>query len=153
MRVLLDTNVVVSALLFLGPPRRLLRALSLPPFELWTSRPLLRELAAVLAYAKLGAAAARTGRTVEELVEGYASQVFIAQEDVLLPVAFAADPSDAVVIAAAHAVHAAWLVTGDRHLLAAPEAISCEVLTVGDALMRMASMGAPDSAPSESEGV
>jgi predicted nucleic acid-binding protein len=130
MRVLLDTNVVVSALPFFGPPRRLL-----------------------LAYAKLGAVVARTGRTVEELVEGYASQAFIAQEDVLLPVAFAADQSDAVVIAAAHAVHATWLVTGDRHLLAAPEAISCEVLTVGDALMRMASTGAPDSAPSESEGV
>jgi predicted nucleic acid-binding protein len=42
MRVLLDTNVVVSALLFPGPPRRLLRTLSGPPFELWTSRPLLR---------------------------------------------------------------------------------------------------------------
>jgi len=106
MRVLLDTNVVVSALLFFGPPRRLLRALSVPPFELWTSRPLLRELAAVLAYARLGAAVARTDRTVEELVEGYASQAFIAHEDVLLPVAFTADPSDAAVIAAAHAVHA-----------------------------------------------
>ena len=41
VRVLLDTNAVVSALLFGGTPRELLRMLCSPPFELWTSRPLL----------------------------------------------------------------------------------------------------------------
>ena len=39
MRVVLDTNVVVSALLFGGPPRELLRLLCNPAFEVWTSRP------------------------------------------------------------------------------------------------------------------
>jgi predicted nucleic acid-binding protein len=39
MRVVLDTNVVVSALLFGGPPRELLRLLCSPAFEVWTSRP------------------------------------------------------------------------------------------------------------------
>ncbi len=34
MRVLLDTNVVVSALLFGGEPRALLRVLSGSPFEM-----------------------------------------------------------------------------------------------------------------------
>ena len=145
MRVLLDTNVVVSALLFFGPPRQLLNALSLPPFELWTSRPLLRELAATLAYPKLQTAVARTGRTVEELVAAYVSQVFLAPERLLLPVTFPTDPSDAAVIAAANAVRAEWLITGDRHLLSARETLACETLTVGDALIRVARTETPGS--------
>jgi predicted nucleic acid-binding protein len=96
MRVLLDTNVVVSALLFPGPPRRLLRALSAPPFELWTSRPLLRELAATLAYRKLATAVTRTGAAVEDLVESYASQAFVLPDEALVATAFPVDPSACV---------------------------------------------------------
>jgi len=136
MRVLLDTNVVVSALLFPGPPRRLLRTLSAPPFELWTSRPLLRELAATLAYRKLAAAVARTGLPVEDLVESYAGQTLVVPDEELTSVPFPADPSDAAVIAAAKAARVDWLVTGDRHLLDAQQPTSCSVLRVTEALAR-----------------
>jgi putative PIN family toxin of toxin-antitoxin system len=69
MRVVPDTNVVVSALLFPGAPRALVRRLCHPPFQLWTSRPLLRELAGTLAHRKLRAAVARTTMSVELLVQ------------------------------------------------------------------------------------
>lgn len=136
MRVLLDTNVVVSALLFAGPPRRLLRALSAPPFELWTSRPLLRELAATLAYWKLAAAVTRTGATVEDLVESYVGETFVLPDEELIAAAFPVDPSDAVVIAAAKAARVDWLVTGDRHLLDAQQMVPCHILRVAEALAR-----------------
>ncbi len=136
MRVLLDTNVVVSALLFPGVPRHLLRALCSPPFELWTSRPLLRELAVTLASRKLTAAVAGTGQTIQDLLQAYAGHAFVVPDDVLVPVEFEPDPSDAAVIAAARGAGAEWLVTGDRHLLNAQEAMPCRVLTVADALAR-----------------
>jgi hypothetical protein len=138
--VLLDTNVVVSALLFGGTPRVLLRTLSSPEFELWTSRPLLRELATVLSHQKLQSALARTGFAVESLVQAYASQAFVAPDASLPEVTFASDPGDAPVVAAALAAKADWLVTGDRHLLEAKEALGVEVLRIGEALERAAAL-------------
>jgi putative PIN family toxin of toxin-antitoxin system len=142
MRVLLDTNVIVSALLFPGPPRRLLRVLSSPPFEIWTSRPLLRELAATLAYRKLASAISGRGLSVEDLVEGYASQSFVVPDEELASIPFPADPSDAAVVAAAKAARVEWLVTGDRHLLDAQQAMPCPVLRVAEALARTAGLRA-----------
>jgi len=136
MRVLLDTNVVVSALLFGGPPRELLRLLCSSPFELWTSRPLLRELAATLSRDKLASAMGQTGLAVETLVQAYASQTFVVPDAALKPVAFAPDASDEIVLAATKAAQADWLVTGDRHLLDASDMITSTVLTVADALVR-----------------
>jgi len=139
MRVLLDTNAVISALLFGGSPRKLLRLLCNDPFELWTSRPLLRELAATLSHQKLASALDQSGLTVETLVQAYASQTFVVSDAALEPVEFAPDPSDQVVLAAAQAAHADWLVTGDRHLLDASEIIHSTVLTVAKRLLVLAS--------------
>jgi len=136
VRVLLDTNVVISALLFGGAARTLLRRLSNPPFELWTSRPLLRELAAALSHAKLSRAVARTGLDTETLTQAYASQAFVVPEAALHPANFAADPRDAPVVAAALAAKVDWLVTGDSHLLDAREILPCEVLTIAHAQER-----------------
>jgi uncharacterized protein len=52
MRLVLDTNVVASALLWDGPPRRLLHAGRGEGLMLFTSLPLLQELADVLARQK-----------------------------------------------------------------------------------------------------
>ena len=136
MRVLLDTNVVVSALLFGGSPRALLRLFCDRPFELWTSRPLLRELAATLSHRKLAPVVHEIGLAVETLVQAYASQTFVVPDAALEPVVFAPDPDDAIVLAAAEAADADWLITGDRHLLDAKEKIASTVLTVAQALVR-----------------
>ena len=48
MRVLLDTNVLVSAILFGGSPRQLLEAALAGELDLVTSQPLLAELETVL---------------------------------------------------------------------------------------------------------
>jgi putative PIN family toxin of toxin-antitoxin system len=135
MRVLLDTNVVISALLFGGSPRELLRLLCNDPFELWTSRPLLRELAAALAHERLTSALDQAGLTVETAVQAYASRTFVVSDAALEPVEFMPDPSDHIVLSAGEAAHADWLVTGDRHLLDASEIIHPSVLTVARALV------------------
>jgi len=140
MRVLLDTNVVVSALLFGGVPRALLRLLCERPIELWTSRPLLRELADTLTHPKLRSAVGRTGLSVEALAQAYVGQCLVVPDTTLEETAFAPDPSDAVVIAAAIASRAHWIITGDKHLLEWKGPVPCEVLSVREALERVASV-------------
>jgi len=130
----------VSALLFPGPPRRLLRALSASPFECWASRPLLRELAATLAYQKLAVPVSKTGLPVEDLVESYAGQTLVVPDEDLTTVPFPTDPSDAAVLAAARAARVEWVVTGDRHLLDAQQLTFCSVLRVTEALARAAEL-------------
>jgi putative PIN family toxin of toxin-antitoxin system len=137
MRVLLDTNVVVSALLFGGHPRELLRLLCDPLFELWTSRPLLRELGATLSHPKLAPALERTEITVERLVQAYAAQALVVPDHALSTASFPEDPSDADVIAAAEAAAVDWLVSGDHHLLGNPQVIPGTVLSVTDALTQV----------------
>jgi putative PIN family toxin of toxin-antitoxin system len=55
MRLVLDTNVVASALLRSGPPRQLLQAARERRVELFTSTPLLAELTDVLGRPKFAA--------------------------------------------------------------------------------------------------
>ncbi len=144
MRVLLDTNVVVSAVLFGGEPRVLLRALSSPPFELWTSRPLPRELARALGHDKLQGPVSRSGFTVERLTQAYASRTFAVPDAALSEADFPPDPDDAVVIATARAAAADWLVTDDHRLLDHRETVPCDVLTIRDALGRAEAVRAGD---------
>lgn len=149
MRVVPDTNVVVSAFLFGGHPRELLTLLCRPPFEIWTSRALLRELATVLSHGKLAPALTSIGLGVEALVQAYASQTSVIRETALQHIEFRPDPGDEVVIAAARAANADWLVTGDRHLLDARQEISCAVLTVAEALERARALVAAPRPPGD----
>lgn len=144
MRVLLDTNVVVSVLLFGGEPRALLRVLSSPPFELWTSRSLPRELARALGHDKLQGPVSPSGFTVERLTQAYTSRTFVVPDAALPEVAFPPGPNDAVVIATARAAAADWLVTGDQHLLDHRDMVPCDVLTIRDALDRAEEVRAGD---------
>lgn len=136
MRVVLDTNVVISGLLFGGPPARLLRVLSRPPFELWSSGELLAELSDTLVERKFAHAVAGSGFTLDSLYGSYARRALAVPEASLASVEFPADPKDAKVIAAVVAADAHWLITGDRHLLTAHLDLPCEVLTVAEALPR-----------------
>jgi uncharacterized protein len=71
-RLVLDTNVVVSALLWNGPPRRVMEQAFEPgTVELFSSAVLLDELAHTLAYPKFAARLARFETGVSALVERY----------------------------------------------------------------------------------
>ena len=58
MRLVLDTNVVVSGLLWGGAPAQLLDAAQVGEIELFTSRPLLAELSNILIRSKFAKAIA-----------------------------------------------------------------------------------------------
>lgn len=115
MRLVLDTNVVASGLLWDGTPARLLDAAQVGEIELFTSTHLLAELAGILTRAKFAKALDATGLPREELVLGYAELATIVVPAVIPPT-IAADLSDDQVLACAVAANVDLIVSGDKHL-------------------------------------
>lgn len=114
MRLLLDTNVVASALLWDGLPRQLLRSCHLQGISLASSTPLLLELRGILGRRKFDKKIAASMLSVEQLVDRYAGLVTL-----VTPVAvtgIAPDPDDDVVIGTALAARSELIVTGDKGL-------------------------------------
>ena len=111
MRVLLDTNILISAILFGGVPRQLLEAALAGNLDLITSQPLLVELETVLTR-KFEFPSSMTASIRAELE---------ALSDIVEPVEIeraTRTTADDVVLATAVAGAAEVLVTGDKELLA-----------------------------------
>ena len=136
MRLVLDTNTVVSALLWHGPPHQLFtrsRALSLAFFSTPT---LLTELEEVLAYPKLAKAVAASGLTPAQLLQHYLRLATVVQPAPIAPTVLA-DPDDDHVLACALAAKAELIVSGDRHLLGLHEYQGIPILNTADTLQRL----------------
>jgi uncharacterized protein len=73
MRVTADTNVIISAFLWRGNPRRVLDSARDGIIELFTSMALLGELEEVLKRIKFAKRLTTANVTVQELVEGFAA--------------------------------------------------------------------------------
>jgi len=116
MRAVLDTNVVVSALLWGGTPFKLLQAATEGDIELFTSPALLEELREVLARGHLTKRVARHQGSIDEAIGAYSELVAIVSP-LATPRVVPNDADDDHVIAAAVAARAELLVTGDSDLL------------------------------------
>lgn len=115
-RLVLDTNVVVAGLLWLGPPRQLIEQAIDRRFELCSSPVLIDELTRTLGYPKFAQRMAQHETNVTILVAQYQ-----ALTDLLIPShiprVVPRDADDDHVIACAVAAQANLIVTGDRDLL------------------------------------
>ena len=115
MRLVLDTNVVASGLLWGGVPRLLLQAGREGRVELFTSTAMLGELTDILGRRKFEQKLAASTLTVDQIVDRYAALATLVRP---APVPrIAPDPDDDVVIGTALASKADLLVTGDKPLL------------------------------------
>lgn len=117
MRVVLDTNVVVSAALIRGGNEdRLLRAWQRGAFDLVLSPPILAEIGRALLYEKLQKFRWMSEEEVISLLE------ILGQESLLVPghltVQVSRDPADDKFLAAAIEGRARTVVSGDKDLLA-----------------------------------
>mgnify|MGYP005842370595 CR=1 FL=1 len=116
MRAVLDTNVVVSALLWGGTPFRLFELASDGQLLLYTSPTLLAELHDVLARAHLARRLASQRRVIAEAVGQYKA-LSIAITPLSTPRVVPTDIDDDQVIACALAASAELIVSGDSDLL------------------------------------
>ena len=132
MRLVLDTNVVASALLWNGPPRQLLRTGRGGEVTFFSSAPLLAELTDILSRPKFDRKIAASLLSVDQLVDLYAELVALVRPT---PVPrLAPDPDDDVVIGTALAAKADFVVTGDRALLSVREYEGGRIVSVSEAL-------------------
>lgn len=116
MRLVLDTNTVISGLLWNGPPRRLLDAAISGAVNLYTSAVLATELREVLAYPKFAQRLSANGETVDRCIGRFLATANLTAA-ATLEGAVTADPDDDHVIAYALSAQADAIVSGDAHLL------------------------------------
>ncbi len=113
MRIVLDTNTIVSGVIAPGPPRQLLHAAIAGVFDLCTSETLLAELLDVLSRTKFTARLNEAGLTPTEVVDDIRKLAVVVSPPVV-PRVIANDPDDDHVLACALASGADLLVSGDR---------------------------------------
>ena len=131
MRLVLDTHVVASALLWAGLPRALLQAGRERRVELVTSAALLAELTNILGRRKFDKKIAASTLTVDQLVDRYAVLAALVRPTPTPRIA--PDPDDDVVIGTALAARADLIVTGDKPLLTVAEYLGVRIVSVSHA--------------------
>ena len=130
MRVLLDTNVIVSALLYRGrPAQALIRCLD-PDIVLVTSEYILSELEDVLR---------RKSDWSESIIFGSVERLRIASEMIAPSVQIAAcrDPDDNRILEAAVDGDADFIVSGDADLLSMASFRGLQIVSVAEFLARL----------------
>lgn len=116
MRVVIDTNVWISGLLWKGPPWQILRLLEQKSIEGFATVSMMQELETVLHYPRLQPRLQELGLTIADLVAYATSLVSLIELEHITPVVLA-DPDDDVFVNCAMAVRAIYLISGNKHLL------------------------------------
>ena len=135
MRVVLDTNILISALITKGtPPDTLYRAWLRGEIELVTSVAQIAEFARVLARPRIRRLV--DADEANALVESIAARAVVF--DILPEVDISPDPADNPILATAIAGNADFIVSGDKkHVLSLGEVRGIPIVTARDALDRL----------------
>lgn len=130
MRIVLDTNVWISALLFGGNPRKLIQIAQNNQLQIYASEVLLEELAEVLNHSKFQPRLQSLDVTSETLWLNVTRLVHVCQNPPSITCPELRDPDDIIVLQAAVAAQAIAVVSGDNDLLVLREFDSIPILTV-----------------------
>ena len=129
MRIVMDTNVWVSGLLWRGLPGDLLHLAETGQVEVCMAPSMLIELAEVLSYERLQPRLRELGLSIAEIISYVAGLVTILDVPEGEPIV-AADPDDDVFVHCAVVAGADCIVSGDRHLVDLQEYAGIPILTV-----------------------
>ena len=138
MRLVLDTNIVIAALLWHGPPRQLLdKIIDRSDIELYSSSLLLSELSEVLLRPRFAQRINVAGLAVTALLADYADLIATVVPTPLSE-RVSRDPDDDEVLACAIAANADAIVSGDQDLLTLKIFQGIPILTVTQMLTKIA---------------
>lgn len=116
MKIVLDTNVLISALLWSGTPYQLLQSIRLQgTAQLYSSQALIEELAEVLTRDTATRRLQRIGKSAQQLISDYIEAIELVEPTETVSVV--RDPKDDKVLACALTARADLIVSGDRDLL------------------------------------
>lgn len=116
IRVVFDTNVIISGSLWSGAPRRALLAAQGGHVRAFTSEAILEELAQVITRPKFSSRLTLSNKTPHSVIDDYLQFVEIIEPHPIPPVVLA-DRDDDAIIACAFTAEANCIVSGDPHLL------------------------------------
>lgn len=116
MRVVIDTNVWISGLLWKGSPWKILRLVEEQKIEAWATTSMLIELETSLAYPRLQPRLIELNLEIIDLLAFAADQVSLIELERIEPVV-KDDPDDDVFVSCALAAQARYIISGNKHLL------------------------------------
>jgi uncharacterized protein len=136
VRVVLDTNTIVSGLLWRGPPRQLLDAARETRITLYSSTALVAELAEVIARERFLPHLRTAGVSAVELVADFAQLARLVIPADIGPTV-TGDPDDDQVLACALAAEAQMIVSGDNRIRNLKTYQSIPIVGAAEALKRL----------------
>jgi uncharacterized protein len=136
LRIVLDTNIAISGLIWRGPPHQLLVALTEDQFTAYTSYALVSELTRKLLGTKLGRELLKRDIAAQQLVLSYSALCELVSPAALAQ-GVSRDPDDDAVLACALAAQADLIVSGDQDLLVLQAFEGIAIVTAAQALERL----------------
>lgn len=136
MRIVADTNIVVSAFLWGGTPEDILIAARAARVTLYTSAALAAELEGILARPKFARQLARVNSSATRIVGDYLALARLVRPSAV-PRVIKHDPDDDQVLACAVAARAHLVVSGDGDLLSLGQYQNIPILTAAQAVERI----------------
>ena len=134
MRIVLDTNVLVSGLLWGGPPNQLLKWGRDNVVVLVSCEAAVAEAKRVIEYAKFSRRIAALNASSGQVIAYLMNLVTYVPEPEAFAAIIADDPSDDLFLALASQSQARLIVSGDRHLLDLQEYEHIPIVTPGEAV-------------------
>jgi len=131
MRIVIDTNVIASAVFFGGRPRELLEKLLFHEFETFVSKEILEEYQETIDYLLNKYPSKKVSVSLTQIVD--ACKMIDPETEIKL----CRDPDDDKFIACAVDSKSLFIVSGDKDLLSVRQYKDVEIVTVGDFLNRL----------------
>ncbi len=117
MKLLLDTNIWISGLLWGGIPRQIIQLAENNSATIYISNSLLKELEETLAKEKLQKRLKQLNYSTQELVNGVKLITKLCQPKSILEISELRDLKDKIVLEAALSIPVNFIITGDLDLL------------------------------------
>jgi len=141
VKLVIDTNTLISGSFWHGPPAQLLEAVAQGKVVLVLSAEILVEFGQVAARSKFAARVAAKGTTAIRLARKLAEEVTIVSQAMLPLPPELRDPKDLPVLACAVAAQADAIVSGDEDLLILGSFQGIPVITPREALEKLGLAG------------
>ncbi len=133
IKLVLDTNTIISGLLFRGNEFKLLEAIEAGKASLFMTKEILQEIDKVLHYERLEKYILKSGLSVERLLEkviSFSNIIFGHKTNVKI----CRDPTDNKFLECAEIADVRYLVSGDDDLLSLKKYEQIEIITTREAL-------------------
>lgn len=133
MRVVLDTNTVISGLFWRGKPFQVLELMRAGTITVYTSEAILEELLDVLKRPKFSKRLAILKVSPQQVVNRFIEWVEVVEVGEVKKIVIS-DPDDDQIIACARSVNADFIISGDADILDIEEKVKIPIVTSGEFL-------------------